>query len=263
MAPCPPVSTAPPQTDVYAAAFLARCDAVRSAGQPSVNEPSVLGLLPSTEHPVTRLLVLDDRAYDRLAELMPDARTGMITVFANAPRCAEFLRGLSAWQTQATTALVHRNLRTLPAAALPRTLRLRPVRRLPGDGSAGVPLEEAVAAAMLADPRTDDSPETFVSYLRALPGGTRLFAAVDGDGVVRATSGCGVLGAAASVMFVNTDPDWRGRGIGRAMTVAALAAAEADGARHACLDATDAGLSIYSRLGFEIITRATRFFRAD
>jgi ribosomal protein S18 acetylase RimI-like enzyme len=223
----------------------------------------VLGLLPSTEHPATRLLVLDDRAYDRLAGLLPDARTGMINVFANAPRCAELLRGLSAWRPEATTALVHSNLRTLPAAALPPTLRLRPVRRLPGDGSAGVPLEEAVAAAMRADPRIDESPDTFAGYLRALPAATRLFAAVDGDGVVRATSGCGVFGVAASVMFVNTDPDWRGRGIGRAMTVAALMAAAEDGARHACLDATDAGLSIYSRLGFEIVTRATRFFRAD
>jgi ribosomal protein S18 acetylase RimI-like enzyme len=65
------------------------------------------------------------------------------------------------------------------------------------------------------------------------------------------------------VMFVNTAPDWRGRGIGRAMTAAALAAAQEDGARHACLDATDAGLSIYLQLGFEVVTRTTRFFRAN
>jgi ribosomal protein S18 acetylase RimI-like enzyme len=253
------VSGAPSQTDLYAAAFLARCDAVRAAGQPPIDEPGVLGLLPSTEHPVTRLLVIDDRAYAPLAQLLPDARTGTISVFANAPRCAELLHGLSAWEPEAMTALVHRNLRTVPAVPLTRRLRFRPVRRLPDDGPTGVPLEDAVVAAMLADPRIDDPPEAFVGYLRALPPATRLFAAVDGDGVVRATSGCGVFGTVASVMFVNTAPDWRGRGIGRAMTAAALAAAQEDGARHACLDATDAGLSIYLRLGFEAVTRATRF----
>jgi hypothetical protein len=48
-----------------------------------------------------------------------------------------------------------------------------------------------------------------------------------------------------------------------AMTAAALAVAQEDGARHARLDATDAGLSIYVRLGFEIVARATRFFHAN
>jgi predicted N-acetyltransferase YhbS len=60
-------------------------------------------------------------------------------------------------------------------------------------------------------------------------------------------------------MFVNTDPNWRGRGIGQAMTAAALSAAQGLGAQHACLDATDAGQSIYSRLGFEPVTQTTRF----
>jgi ribosomal protein S18 acetylase RimI-like enzyme len=79
--------------------------------------------------------------------------------------------------------------------------------------------------------------------------------------VVRATCGCDVVGMAASVMFVNTDPAWRGRGIGRAMTAFALRAAKERGARHACLDATAAGVSIYQRLGFEVVTPTTRFFR--
>jgi hypothetical protein len=46
------------------------------------------------------------------------------------------------------------------------------------------------------------------------------------------------------------------------MTAAALLAAGAHGARQACLDATDAGRSIYLRLGFEAVARTTRFFRA-
>jgi len=79
--------------------------------------------------------------------------------------------------------------------------------------------------------------------------------------VVRATSGSGAFGAEASVIFVNTQPDWRGRGIGQAMTVAALRVAQDHGARRASLDASAAGLSIYRRLGFETVSSTTRFFR--
>jgi ribosomal protein S18 acetylase RimI-like enzyme len=61
------------------------------------------------------------------------------------------------------------------------------------------------------------------------------------------------------MIFVNTDPDWRGRGIGRAMTAEALHAAKRTGARRAGLDAINAGLSIYVRLGFEIVSEITRF----
>jgi GNAT superfamily N-acetyltransferase len=207
-------------------------------------------------------LVTDDRAYDVLAELLPDARAGMITVFAGAARCAELVDGLAAWTPKATTALIRRDLHTVPATPLPSELRMRSVRRLPDDAPDGVPLDDAAAAAILADPGFDGPPEELASYLRSLPATTRLFAAVDGDGVVRATSGCGAFRAFASVMFVNTDAAWRGRGVGRAMTAAALRAAHEDGARHACLDATDAGLSVYQRLGFEVASRVTRFVRA-
>ena len=115
--------------------------------------------------------------------------------------------------------------------------------------------------AKLADPRIEDPPSVFADYLRSLPSTIRLFVAVDAAGVVRATSGCGAFGTQASVMFVNTDPNWRGLGIGQAMTAAALSAAQGLGAQHACLDATDAGQSIYSRLGFETVAPITRFFR--
>ncbi|MEA2282061.1 MAG: Acetyltransferase domain [Solirubrobacteraceae bacterium] len=78
---------------------------------------------------------------------------------------------------------------------------------------------------------------------------------------MRATSGSGTFGIEATVLFVNPDPGWRGRGIGRAMTAAALRAAQSSGAQRACLDATHAGLSIYLRLGFEVVARTTRFAR--
>jgi ribosomal protein S18 acetylase RimI-like enzyme len=186
----------------------------------------------------------------------------MIKVFAAAARCAELFDGHSAWEPESVTAMICRDLQTVPAVPLPSELTFRPVRRLDDDVRDGVPLEDAVAAAMLADLRIDDPPEVFADFLRSLPPAIRLFAAVDGDGAVRATSGSGAFGAEANVIFVNTDPDCRGRGIGQAMTAAALRAAKDCGARRACLDATDAGLSIYRRLGFEAVTRTTRFFLA-
>ena len=47
----------------------------------------------------------------------------------------------------------------------------------------------------------------------------------------------------------------------QAMTTAALRSAREAGALHACLDATDAALGIYSRLGFETVTPIIRYFR--
>ena len=208
MAPCPPVSTPSPRADVYIAAFVARCDGMRARDQRAIDEPGVLGLPPSAKQPVARLLVTDDRAYDVLAALLPDARAGMINVFAEAARCAELVEGLAAWRPQATTALIRRELQTVPEAPLPCDLRLRRVRRRSDDPPDGVPLEDAAAAELLADPKID------------------------------------------------------GRGIGWAMTAAALRAAREHGARQACLNATDAGLSIYQRLGFDLVSRTTRFFHA-
>ena len=51
------------------------------------------------------------------------------------------------------------------------------------------------------------------------------------------------------------------RGIGRAMTTAALHAARGRGARQASLDASTAGVRIYTRLGFEASSAVTRFRR--
>jgi GNAT superfamily N-acetyltransferase len=247
---------------MYVGAVLARWEAMRRPGQREVDEPGVSGLLSCADDSRVRLLVTDDRAYDVLTALLPDARAGMIDIFAPAPRCAELVGGYSAWKSESVKAMICRDLRTVPAVALPSELTLRPVRRLAGDAPDGVALEHAAAAAMLADRRIDDPLDAFADFLRSLPPAVRLFAAVDGGGAVRATSGCGAFGTKASVIFVNTDPDWRGRGIGQAMTAAAMRAARDRGARHARLDASDAGLSIYLRLGFEAAAQMTRFARA-
>jgi GNAT superfamily N-acetyltransferase len=92
-----------------------------------------------------------------------------------------------------------------------------------------------------------------------LPRAFGLWAAVDDAGVVRATSGSATFEAMASVIFINTDPDWRRRGIARAMTAIAPRAAQQAGARHAGIDASDAGRELYLRLGFEDATVVTRF----
>jgi len=227
-----------------------------------VNEPGVDGLLCFSDDSPTRLLVTDDRAADVLAAMMPGVRAGTISVFAAAPRCTEIVAIHRGWKPKSVTAMISRDLRTLPACPLPSGLTLRPVRRVVDDPTEGVPLEDAVAAA-LADVATDDTPEGLADHLSSLPHTTRLFAAVDDDGVVRATSGSETFGSQATVIFVNTDPSWRRRGIGQAMTAAALSSARDAGASQACLNASGAAISIYLRLGFEIVARTTQFFRAQ
>jgi GNAT superfamily N-acetyltransferase len=246
--------------DVYVAAFAARCAARRAPGQAALDEPGIRGLLPCAASPLARLLASDDRGHDVLAGLLPDTGAGIVNVLAAAARCAELFD--ATWRAKPLTAMVCADLASVPALPLPDGLRLRPVRRLATDPPDGVPLEAAVAAAMHADPRITDTPDAFAAYLRALPPSDRLFAAVDRHGTVRATSGSGVLGTVASALFVDTDPAWRGRGIARAMTAAALRAARDAGARQGCLDATAEGLSIYRRLGFAALTPLTQFVRA-
>ena len=249
-------------TDIYIESFLARCETFLGSGGRAVAAPGIHGLLAEGDEPVARLLVTDDRGTDALPAVLRDARRGMISVLAAAVRCAQLMHRHPGWRPDTATAMVCRDLRTVPEVALPGELMFRTVRRLPGDGPDGVPLEDAVAAAVLAAPSITDPPDVFADYLRSLPPAFRLFAAVDGDGVVHATSGSAAFGTDATVLFVNTDPGWRGRGIGTAMTTAALRAARDSGARRASLDSSDAGARIYQRIGFESVGGTTRYLRA-
>lgn len=244
--------------DVYLGAFLARCRAARPSDDQILDEPGLHGLAPHGGDGHVRLLVTDDRAYDRLSSVLGDARAGMITVCEAAARCAALLERDASWRAGAATAMICRSLRTMPTAALPQGLTVRPVRRLARDAPGGVPLSEAVAAACRADPGISGS-RALAEHLQSLPRAFALWVAVDPAGVVRATSGSAAFGAAASVMFVNTDPDWRRRGVARAMTAIALRAAAEAGARQAGLDASDAGKALYLTLGFETATSIRRF----
>jgi GNAT superfamily N-acetyltransferase len=242
--------------DLYVAAFIAR---FADASTDSVREPGMFGF---SSGEAIRLLVTDDRAYGRLAGEVSRARRGSVSVFERARDCDGFMQDQPTWKPERpSTSMVHADFCGVPGATLPESLVLRPVNRLPSGAADGVPLEDAAAVAIESDPGITDPLGDFARFLRGLSPAVQLFAAVD-EGGVRATSGCEVFGEYARIFFVNTKPGWRGRGVGGAMTLAALEAAARAGARHATLDATDAGASLYARLGFEDAGRMTRYFPA-
>ena len=248
-----------PAPDAYAAAFDARCTAAEGLGTRRVDGPGIRGLVPVDGESPTELLVLDDRALDELSAVLPLASAGTIRVHEAAPRCAEFIRRYRTWTPKAVTAMVCRDLRTVPEPPLPHDLALRPVCRAPEDPPDGVSLTDAVAAAGRAMPAGEVATAALVTYLRSLPAGARLFAAVDCGGVVRGTSGSRTFFSDAYVFFVNTDPGCRRRGVGLSMTAAALRSAAESGAARACLDASGPGIPLYGLLGFTAVARLTQF----
>ncbi len=70
------------------------------------------------------------------------------------------------------------------------------------------------------------------------------------DGEPVATTSLLLCGDLAGVYHVVTLPPARGRGIGRAITVAALQYARDTGATHAALQASEMGFSVYRAIGF-------------
>lgn len=153
-----------------------------------------------------------------------------------------------------------RDLAILPSQPAPADLTIHSVRRVPGDPDDGVALQAAAQACLRADPNSAHVPlPGFLAFLRSLPGTTRLLAAVDSYGEVRATAGCSTFDGDASAYFVTTDRQWRGRGIATCMTAEALRWAKDTGAHRASLDASPAGLSIYLWLGFEPVSPTTLF----
>jgi len=250
-------------TELYGAAFVARSSGERHGDPVSRVEPGIRGVVWPGEERVIRLLVTDDRGYGGLVTEVAAARQGAVDVFDEARRCHEFLRSRSGWDAdRPATAMVLQAVRAVPAATLPGGLVLRPVRRLASEARDAVPLEDAIAVAIASDPGLTDAPVQVARFLRGLRHPVHLFAAVDAAGVARATSGCEVFGEYTRIFFVNTEPAWRRRGIGRAMTQEALRTAASSGARRAVLHATNDGAPVYRRLGFEVAGRVTRYSRA-
>jgi ribosomal protein S18 acetylase RimI-like enzyme len=81
------------------------------------------------------------------------------------------------------------------------------------------------------------------------------------DGRPVATSRLSAAGGAAGLYGVLTLPAFRGRGIGRAMTLEALLAAREAGLRIGALQATDMGYGLYRALGYEELFRYTLYAR--
>jgi GNAT superfamily N-acetyltransferase len=70
------------------------------------------------------------------------------------------------------------------------------------------------------------------------------------DGQVVATSRIAIGAGVAGLYAISTLPAHRGRGFGRAMTIAALRAARSIGIRIGVLQSSDLGYGVYKRLGF-------------
>lgn len=82
---------------------------------------------------------------------------------------------------------------------------------------------------------------------------TRPFVA-EANGVPVGTAVVSLNGPVAWIGTVWVEPAWRRRGVGMALTEAAIETAESAGCRTLLLVATDAGRPLYERIGFEVQT---------
>jgi len=245
--------------ELYVRHFRERLLAMDAPGRTVVEGPGLVALPGSATEPDGRVLVTDDRALDQLHALLPTVRALVVNVFSTAEACRRLVAGDGDYRPEQCTAMVCADLAVIPEPLLTPGLTWCAITD--GAGS-DVPLEAAAAAALLSDPSASpvDRLEPFVAYLRSVPH-ARYFAATDPDGVVRGTSASATYGTSAGVFFVNTDPGWRRRGVGTAMTAVALRAAADAGARSSVLDASTSGHPIYQRLGFTAVGELTHFVR--
>jgi GNAT superfamily N-acetyltransferase len=249
--------------DTFAEGFRQRMRASRRPGQELLDAPGIVALVGrGAEVADGRFLVTDDRAAGLLRDRLPELHPRVANVFAGAVECVRLVADQPGYRPQPTTAMVRGDLCSVPELDLPEGLALRGASVHPSGDE--VPLIDAAACALRADPNaapTTDLP-AFVAYLAAIPN-ARFLAAVDDEGHVRATSAAAVYGRNTGVFFVDTEAPWRGRGVGTAMTAAALRAAAANGAETACLDSSALGKPIYLRLGFREVSESTLFVRED
>ena len=196
---------------LYRGSFARRTAAVVAADLTRVDQPGLYGIYGTVEHPGGRVLITDDRAAALLEALIPNLYPLVVNVFRAAVHCTEMVRQAARWHGEPATSMIFcRDLSSAPTTlTLPAGPSVRRVRR--------VPLEDAARAGLDADPQMAGVPLAgFLDYLRSIPHTTQLLAAVDAQGVVRATAGCSVFDADANTFFVNTDPMWRKQGVATA-----------------------------------------------
>lgn len=246
--------------DAYVDAF-ARSARFAAPDSEVIDQPGLVGVWRADSDKL-RLLVTDDRALERLGQLVSSARGGVITVLPEAAQAVQLLGEERQWSHKPVTAMACHDLASIPSLALPQGLVVSEISIEPGVHRHGVDLDVATEVAIDAAP-ADGTPAQLAAYLREMRPAPHLFAAIDPAGFVRATGGFRLYGADASVFFVNTQFLWRRRGIGRAMTATALHQARRAGAVRACLDASGVGASIYRSLGFLTASPVTQFFTSD
>lgn len=89
---------------------------------------------------------------------------------------------------------------------------------------------------------------------------------VAGDEAVVGFGGVMVIGDEAHITNLLVDPDHRGRGVGRSLTVGLIEAAIAEGARHLTLEVrkqNEAARALYSRLGLAPVGVRPRYYGDD
>lgn len=237
---------------IYVDSFLARCEELYDE---QISHGSVLGSLGSDDRNGA-VLALDDGALPFLESHREELKECDVRVRPGAPVCLKLMHELEGMRYESGTAMAVDDVSFVQEPPLPDGLQLRRVRRTAQE-RVGVPLVEAAEACLVADPGGFPSLDAFVEHLStAPPPSAKLFAAIDDDGRVRATSGSVTYGRDVFVFFVSTDASWRGRGVGTAMTAHAI---RSSGGSRVALDATDAGRGIYSRLGLHDAGRINLF----
>jgi predicted N-acetyltransferase YhbS len=108
----------------------------------------------------------------------------------------------------------------------------------------------ATSAAIVADDWGDR--RAWFEFAVASPNAHPFVA--ESDGEIVASGVATINGAVAWIGTVWVQRDWRGRGLGKALTQAPIDAADAAGCRTLVLVATEAGRPVYERLGFEVQT---------
>ncbi len=110
---------------------------------------------------------------------------------------------------------------------------------------------EPAVSAILADDWGDR--RAWFEFAVASPA-CRVFVADDGEGGIAGTGVATINGPVAWIGTIWVASDFRGRGLGQALTQAPIDAAEAASCRTLVLVATDRGRPMYERIGFEIQT---------